>query len=67
MKVVEPGQSYEGVTVQVIILDGDEAHAWEITNANVRWRMAGLGPSGRTQAKIEMLGELRRKTKQIPR
>lgn len=66
MRVLRPGQSYEGVTVQVVILDGQQAHAWELTHANVSWDMSGLGPTGRTTAKVRMEGELRRKTKQLP-
>lgn len=66
MRVLHPGQSYEGVTVQVIILDGSQAHAWEVTDATVSWDFAGVGRTGRSKARIRMEGELRRRTKQLP-
>ncbi len=66
MKVLRPGQTFEGATVQIVIVEGGNAHAWEVTNAHVNWDMAGVGPSGRTTAKIQINGELRRRTKPLP-
>ena len=66
MKVVRPGQTFEGCTVQVIVIDGDTAHAWEVTNARANWDFTGVGGSGRSTARITIDGEFRRRTKSIP-
>ena len=66
MRVLRPGQTFENATVQIVIVEGDMAHAWEVTDASVNWDMTGTGPTGRTTAKIDIHGELRRKTKPLP-
>ena len=66
MKVLRPGQTFENATVQIIIVEGDKAHAREVTHAHVNWDLTGVGPTGRSTAKIDIHGELRRKTKPLP-
>ena len=66
MRTLRPGQTFDDATVQIVIVEGEQAHAWEVTHARVNWDMAGTGPSGRTVAVIDIRGELRRRTKQLP-
>lgn len=66
MKVLRPGQTFEGCTAQIIIIDDTTAHAWEVTNARANWDFTGVGDSGRSTARITIDGEFRRRTKSIP-
>lgn len=66
MRVLRPGQTFENCTVQVVIIDGGTAHAWEVTGASANWDFTGTGPSGRSTARITINGEFRRRTKQLP-
>jgi hypothetical protein len=66
MSTIRPGQTFEHCTVQIVIIDGDQAHGWEMTDATANWDFTGVGGSGRSTARITIDGEFRRRTKGLP-